>query len=181
MRIEQFFSYILPLSLCVVASQVQVAVDKRAVDTDFLTKIAGGQVLCAAAEQILDAVSRKVSVTLDSRIRRFYSAHIFHSIARLDVPTWDDPVVTAQIQNALAKDSDLIAWDAIRSAVDTVLIFVKLFSQTAVLVSVLHEQRDGFLLSILSFSGSALTCFEAADLGDIKGCKRRFLASLAHA
>ena len=68
MQIEQYFPYILPLSLCVVASQVQVVVDKRAVDTDFLTKIAGGRVLCAVAEQILDTASEKVSRSEERRV-----------------------------------------------------------------------------------------------------------------
>ena len=182
MQIEQHFLYILPLRLCVVASQVQVAVDKRAVDTDFLIKIACGRVLCAAVEQILETASQKISVTLNRRIRRFYSVHIFHSMARLDVPTWDDPVVTAQIQNATAEDLNLTAWTAIKSVVQTVTILLSLFSETAVLVSVLHEQRDGFLLSLLSFSGAALTCFDATgtDAGDINGGKRRPFAPLAH-
>jgi hypothetical protein len=150
------------------------------VDAHFLVKIAGGRLLCAAAEQILETVSVKVSIALNWRIRRFYSVHVFHSVARLDVPTWDDPVIAAQIQNALpdSEDSNSIAWTAIKSVVQTVTIFVRLFSQTAVLVSVLHEQRDGFLLSLLSFSGVAFTCLDSTNAGDIHGGKwRLFLRS----
>lgn len=159
------------LSLGLVVSQVQVAVDKRAVDTHLLTRIAGGRVLCAAAEQILDSASWKVATALNWRIRRFYSAHIFHSVARLDVPTWDDPVVAAQIEDVIPKDSSTIAWAAITSLVQTGSTIVKLFSQTAVLVDVLHEQRDGFLLSLLSFAGGAITCFNFPFSGDIGGGK----------
>ncbi|KAH9993933.1 HlyB/MsbA family ABC transporter [Russula vinacea] len=125
----------------------QVAVDKRAVDTRLLTKIACGRVFCAAAEQILDAASWKVATALNGRIRRFYSTHIFHSVARLDVPTWDDPVVIVQTGSTL----------------------VNLFSQTAVLVAVLREQRDGSLLSMISFAGEAIMCFNLTFVGDVDG------------
>jgi hypothetical protein len=167
--------------LGLVALQVQAAVDKRAVDTHLLTQIAGGRVLCAAAEQILEAASWKVSTALNGRIRQFYSAHIFHSVARLDVPTWDDPVVSAQIDAVVPKDSNTIAWAAITSLVQTGSTFVRLFSQTVVLVGVLQEQRDGILLSLLSFSGDAFTCLNLTFAGDIGGGKRRLLASFTHA
>jgi len=160
------------LSLVRVVSQVQVAVDKRAVDTDHLIRIAGGRVLCAAAEQILESASWKVSTGLNGRIRRFYSAHIFHSVARLDVPTWDDPVVSAQIDAVIPKDSNTIAWAAITSLVQTGSTFVRLLSQTVVLMGVLREQRDGLLVSLLSFAGDAFTCFNFTFAGDIGGGER---------
>jgi hypothetical protein len=163
-----------------VVSQVQVAVDKRAVDTDHLIRIAGGRVLCAAADQILESASWKVSTALNGRIRRLYSAHIFHSMARLDVPTWDDPVVSAQIEAVIPKDSNTIAWAAITSVVQTGSTFVRLFSQTAVLMGVLREQRDGLLLSLLSFAGDALSSLNFS-LGNIRGGERLpLLLSLAH-
>jgi hypothetical protein len=157
-----------------VVSQVQVAVDKRAVDTNYLIRIAGGRVLCAAAEQILESASWKVSTSLNGRIRRFYSAYIFHSVARLDVPTWDDPVVSAQIESVIPKvsNTNTIAWAAITSLVQTVSTFVRLFSQTAVLMGVLREQGDGLLLSLLSFAGDAFACLNYNFVGDIGGGER---------
>jgi hypothetical protein len=175
------FRRTLALSLGLAPLQVQVAVDKRAVDTRLLTKIACGRVFCAAAEQILETASWKVSTALNGRIRRFYSAHIFHSVARLDVPTWDDPVVSAQIDAIIPKDSNTIAWGAITSIVQTWSTVVNLFSQTAVLVGVLQEQRDGFLLSMISFAGEVIMCFNLTFVGDIHGGERRLLASLTHA
>jgi hypothetical protein len=146
------------------------------VDTHFLTKIAGGRVFCAAAEQILESASWKVATALNCRIRRFYSTHIFHCVSRLDVPTWDDPVVAAQIEDVVPKDSNTIAWAAITSLVQTGSTFVRLFSQTAVLVGVLHEQRDGFLLALLSFAGGAVTYLNFTFSGEIHGGKWRFFA-----
>lgn len=166
-----------------VVLQVQVAVDKRAVDTDHLIRIAGGRVLCAAAEKILQAALWKVSTALNERIRRFYSTHIFHSMARLDVPTWDDPVVSAQIEAVIPKDSNTIAWAAITSIVQTGSTFVRLFSQTAVLTGVLREQGDGLFLSLVSFAGNVFTFFDFTLTGDIGGGvseKLPLLLSLTH-
>jgi len=156
-------------SFGLVISQVEVAVDKRAVDTNHLVQIAGGRALCAVAEQILESALWKVSAALNGRIRRFYSAHIFHSLAHLDVPTWDDSVVSAQIEAVIPKGSNTIAWAAITSVVQTGTTFVRLFSQTAVLIGVLWEQRDGLLLSLLSFAGDVFAFFTFTLPGDIGG------------
>ena len=170
-------------SLVPVVLQVQVAVDKRAIDTDNLIRIAGGRVLCAAAEHILESALWKISAALNLRIRRFYSTHIFHSVARLDVPTWDDPVVSAQIEAVIPKGSNAIAWAAITGLIHTGSTFVRLFSQTAVLMSVLWEQRDGLFLSLLSFASDAFTCLDLTQAGDINvgGSERLpLLSSLTH-
>jgi hypothetical protein len=164
--------------LSFVAPQVQVAVDKRTVDAHLLIQIAVGRTLCAVAEHILDAVLWKVSTALNGRIRRFYSTHIFRSLARLDTPTWDDPVVAAQIDAVLPKDSKTVAWAAITAVVQTGSTFLRLFSQTAVLMGVLRGQRDGFLLSLLSFAGEAVTYFNISFEGGIGGGKSFRLTSL---
>ena len=160
-----------------VLSQVQVAVDKRTVDTNLLIKIAGGRALCAAAEHLLDDASWRVSTALNGRIKRFYSPHIFRSMARLDVPTWDDPVVASRIEAVLPRDSTNIAWAAITAIVQTGSTFLSFFSQTAVLMGVLRGQKDGFLLSMLSFASDAVTFFNISlDGGVGPGKSRRLLA-----
>lgn len=172
MQIANTLPVPLALSLVPVVSQVQVAVDKRTVDTDHLIRIAAGRVLCAAVEQILESASWKVSTALNGRIKRFYSPHIFHSVARLDVPTWDEPVVSAQIEAVMPKDSKTIAWAAITSLVQTGSTFVRLFSQTVILMGILREQKDGLLLPLLSFASDAFTCLNFNFAGDFGGGKR---------
>ena len=135
--------------------------------------------LCTAAEHILDFISEKVATALNWRIGRFYSAQIFHTMARLDVPTWDDPVVAAQIEDIIPKESNTAAWGAIKILVEIGSTFVKLFSQTAVLVDVLHEQRDGLLLSLISFAGGAVTYFRFKFSGDLHGSKRRIFCTVS--
>ena len=158
--------------------QVQVAVDERTVDTHLLVQIAGGRALCAAAEHLLDDALWRVSTALNGRIKRFYTTHIFRSMARLDVPTWDDPVVASHIEAVQPRDSTTIAWAAITAIVQTGSTFLRLFAQTAVLMSVLREQKGGFLISMLSFAGDAVTYFSISLDGGIgPGKNRRLLTS----
>jgi len=103
-------------------------------------------------------------------------------MARLDVPTWDDPVVSAQIEAVIPKDSNTIAWAAITSLVQTASTFVRLFSQTAVLMGILREQRDGLLLSLLSFAGDTFIFLNFAFARELGGGMRLpLLLSLTHA
>jgi len=101
-------------------------------------------------------------------------------MARLDVPTWDDPVVASHIEAVLPRDSTTIAWAAITAIVQTGSTFLRLFSQTAVLMSVLREQKGGFLISMLSFASDAVTYFNISLDGGIgPGKNRRLLTPLS--
>jgi hypothetical protein len=170
----QNFRKSLALSSFLRGTQVQSAVDKRAVDTHLLFQIAGGRVLCAAAEHSLHYAARKVSTALNWRIKRFYSAHIFHAVARLDVPSWDDPFVSAQIDAVTPRGPRTVAWTAITGLIHSGSTLLKLFSQTAVLLGVLREQRDGLALSFLSFASDAVSFFNFSDemgMGGSKKCR----------
>lgn len=128
-------------------------------DTHFLFQIAGGQALCALIHYLLRYAGTRVTIVLNGRIKRFYSAHIFHSMVRLDVPTWDDPVIAAQIDALLPKGEKSVPWVAIMNLVNTGSTILRIFSQTAVLFGVLREQDDGLLLCLLSFASDATSFF----------------------
>lgn len=103
-------------------------------------------------------------------------------MARLDVPTWDDPMVASHIDVVLPRGSTTIAWAAITAVVQTGSTFLRLFSQTAVLMGVLRDQEDGYLLSVLSFAGHAVTYFNISlglDGGIGPGKSPRLLAPLS--
>ncbi|KAH9054296.1 HlyB/MsbA family ABC transporter [Lactarius vividus] len=142
---------------------VQSAVDNRTVDALFLIQIAGGRVLCAVADHLLHYAGKKVSTSLNGRVKRFYSAHIFHAMARLDVPTWDDPVVSAQIDALVPRGENTVPWVAIMNLVNTGSTLLRMFSQTAVLFGVLREQSDGLLLCLLSFASDATSFFSFSN------------------
>lgn len=106
---------------------------------------------------LVDHVNGSVSRRLNGRIKRHYSVHTFHALARLDVPTFDDPVVSRQMDSVLpdgaAGGRRTIPWSAISSVVNLASTLIHVVSQSAVLVGVLRRQRDGPLLAgIAAFS-----------------------------
>ncbi|KAH9972436.1 P-loop containing nucleoside triphosphate hydrolase protein [Lactifluus volemus] len=115
-------------------SIVETAVEKHTVDTRFL------------AQYFISIASEMVSQALNSRCRQFYSTRIFHAVARLDVPTWDDPAVAAHINGLFTDSHRTNTWDT-----------------TAVLWGVLREQQDGLLLALSSFSSDLLTYFDMSN------------------
>jgi hypothetical protein len=104
-----------------------------------------------------------VSQTLNSRCRQFYSTRIFHAVARLDVPTWDDPSVAAHINGLFTDSYRTNTWDTVATLIDTGSAFLRVLSQTAVLWGVLREQQDGLLLALSSFSSDLLTYFDMSN------------------
>ena len=84
-------------------------------------------------------------------------------MARLDVPTWDDPTVAGHINALFPNHQHTAAWGAITTLVDTVSAFLRMFSQTAILFSVLRGQRDGQLLALLSFVSDLVSYIDMSD------------------
>ncbi|VDB88528.1 unnamed protein product [Peniophora sp. CBMAI 1063] len=130
------------------------AVEKRMVDKAELFRIASGRVACAVATLVVSHINNTVSRRLNGRIKRFYSVHTFHALARLDVPTFDDPVVSRQIDSVLpdggAGGRRTIPWSAISSVANLGSTLIHVLSQSAVLVGVLRRQRDGPLLAAIA-------------------------------
>ena len=151
--------------------QAQSAIDNRAVDAHFLFWVAGGHALCTAAEHALGYAAEKVSTALGARAQLLYSGRIFRAMARLDVPTWDDPAVSSQI-SALRPDfpdTDTVAWAAIVTLVETGSAFIRMFSEALVLFRVLREQGDGTLLVLVSLASEVFSLFAfrgSFNLGD---------------
>ncbi|KAH9034132.1 HlyB/MsbA family ABC transporter [Lactarius hengduanensis] len=140
---------------------VQSAIDNRTVDPRLLFWVAGGRALCTAAEHALGYASGKVATALGARARQFYSGRVFHSMARLDVPTWDDPSVSSQIKTLQPRipDTESVALTAIMTLVETGSAFLRMFSEGAVLFRVLREQGDGSLLIPVSLASEAVSYF----------------------
>jgi len=74
-------------------------------------------------------------------------------MARLDLPTFDDPAVQRQIEQTLPKSSHSnAAFDAVTATLRLVTTTIQLVSQFSVLINVLKDQPDGPLLATLSFA-----------------------------
>ncbi|TFY73558.1 hypothetical protein EWM64_g10454, partial [Hericium alpestre] len=140
---------------------VQIAVEDRTVDKNLLFRIAGGRVLCTLSQRLLEQVRTRVSQDLNSRIKQHYSVHIFHSMARLDVPTYEDPVVSRQLDAIIPSERSSIAWTAISSLLRIVSSILQVGSQFLVLYGVLSEQRDGPLLALLSLADRIVSWFDS--------------------
>ncbi|KAJ7583263.1 P-loop containing nucleoside triphosphate hydrolase protein [Mycena floridula] len=129
---------------------VRTAVETRAVDKNLLFRVAAGRFGCSVATRALNLAEHKVVVPLNKAIKKFYSAHTFHAMARLDVPTFSDSLVQRQLEQSLSPNSSSsIAWDTVTMALNLLRAFTQLVSQMSVLARVLHGQPDGYLLLFL--------------------------------
>lgn len=132
---------------------VEVAVEKRTVDKDILLRVAGGRIACTLAERILQYCRSRITVPLNRSIKQYYSTHIFQAMARLDLPTFEDPAVQRQLESAWTTSwKSSIAWETIEITTNMFMTSIRLLSQLSVLINILRDQRDGPLLAILSFS-----------------------------
>ncbi|KAH7926211.1 P-loop containing nucleoside triphosphate hydrolase protein [Leucogyrophana mollusca] len=131
---------------------VEIAVEKRTVDKHVLFSVAAGRVACSVATRLLQYCRSRLGLPLNMRIKQFYSTHIFHSMARLDVPTFEDPAVQRQLEAAWSTSwHTSVAWETVQMTSAVVTTAIRLISQLSVLFGVLRDQRDGPLLAALSF------------------------------
>ncbi|TFK47933.1 P-loop containing nucleoside triphosphate hydrolase protein [Heliocybe sulcata] len=140
---------------------VQVAVDTRTVDKQLLFRIAGGRIACALAERVFRHLQNIVATPLQARVKRFYALHIFHALARLDLPTYEDTSVQRQIEASYSRSGNGPAWDVIRTSAGLASIVMQIVSQLTVLIAVLREQPEGALLTTIAL---VQTTFEYLSL-----------------
>lgn len=129
--------------------------EHRTVDSALLIRIATARVIVAIMTRLARHVKARTTDPLDKRIRAYYATHIFEAYIRLDVPTFDDPLVRRRLESAWTGRSS-VAWDALQLISNTISIVLSLISQVSVLIGVLREQHDGGLIAILSFISPAL-------------------------
>ena len=142
------------VGLCVywilTVNQVESAVETRTVDKAVLTRVAVGRIIIAVEKRLVNYVKSRTMVILDRRIKAHYAGHIFEAYARLDLPTFEDPLVRRQLEAATGGHTS-VAWDTVQMLANTLSHFVQLVSQVSVLLSVLRGQRDGTMIALLSF------------------------------
>ncbi|KAI0027002.1 HlyB/MsbA family ABC transporter [Vararia minispora EC-137] len=132
-----------------------IATVERTVDRTKLCQVAGGKFACSMALLVVGHVHSMIQRELNSRIKRYYSVHTFHALARLDVPTFEDPVVNRQIDSVLPGPGErrTIPWAAISAVFSLGSSITHMLSQSLVLLDVLSKQQDGILLAGLSALG----------------------------
>ncbi|KAH9891326.1 P-loop containing nucleoside triphosphate hydrolase protein [Cubamyces lactineus] len=132
---------------------LQTAIDTRTVDKDLLFRVCLGRIACTLGRRLLNYARQELRGPLSRRLKQRYSLHLFHARARLDLPTFEDPLVQRQLEDA-SSTSGSIAWDTLVMASGIVSTAIQVVSQVSVLARVLGAQQDGVLLAILSFSSS---------------------------
>ncbi|KAI0935711.1 hypothetical protein AcW1_000157 [Taiwanofungus camphoratus] len=138
---------------------VQVAIDTRTVDKDFLLRISLGRMGCAIANRLLSYAKSRIAYPLRARLKQHYSVHLFYARARLDLPTFEDPAVQRQLEEASSSSSSGIAWDTFTMASAVSTMAIQIVSQISVLMDVLKGQPDGPLLAAISLSQSIFEWF----------------------
>ncbi|KAJ3574984.1 hypothetical protein NP233_g1402 [Leucocoprinus birnbaumii] len=132
---------------------VSTAVEHRTVDKSLLFRVATGRFLCSLMTRVLRYTKQRIAVPLNARIKQYYSVHMYHAMARLDLPTFDDPKVQRQLESSFPQSSrSSIAWDTVTMIFHIVTTAIQLVSQLSVLLRVLNDQQDGPLLAMLSFA-----------------------------
>ncbi|PPQ90445.1 hypothetical protein CVT25_014963 [Psilocybe cyanescens] len=131
-------------------SVVDSAVQHRTIDTALLRNIVVGAFLSSAATRILRYGIHRIAKPLKTHIKIYYSVHVFHAFARLDVPTFDDPAVQRQLQQPFSNMStEPLAFSVINVTLRSVSTAIQLVTQSFVLFRLLRDQTDGLLLAFL--------------------------------
>lgn len=95
-----------------------------------------------------------IELPLNIKIKQYYSVHIFNSMARLDVPTFEDPMTQRRLEDASTpvQSQNSIAWETLRALFRLVSTALSLISQLFVLVAVVSDQRDGPMYAVMHFA-----------------------------
>jgi ABC-type multidrug transport system fused ATPase/permease subunit len=131
---------------------VSIAMERHTLDPTVLTHAAVGHLACKVVSRLLQYTRYFVVFPVDMSIKQLYAGHMFHSTARLDLPTMEDPAVQKQLYSAMPTWRHSVAFETIEVLTSSVTIFISVLSQLLVLFTVLHQQQDGLLLVILGCS-----------------------------
>ncbi|CDO69837.1 hypothetical protein BN946_scf184803.g35 [Trametes cinnabarina] len=134
-------------------SILQTAIDTRTVDKDLLFRICLGRIACSVGRRLLNYTRQELRLPLSRRLKQQYTVYLFHARARLDLPTFEDPMVQRQLEEA-SSTSGSIAWDTLTMASGIISTALQVVSQISVLAKVLGAHDDGLLLAVLSFAST---------------------------
>jgi len=127
--------------------------EHRNVDKELLLYASVGRLGCAFTGHALRYFKSSVEFPLNLNIKKHYSIHTFGSMARLDVPTFDDPLVQTRLDTATtsSRGGHSLAWNTITVVVAILTAIVRLVSQLSVLTQVVGGQRDGIIFVVMHF------------------------------
>ncbi|KAF9242362.1 P-loop containing nucleoside triphosphate hydrolase protein [Melanogaster broomeanus] len=99
---------------------VETAIEKRTVDKNVL-------------------LQNRISLPLNLEIKQFYSSYVFHAMARLDVPTFEDPAVKRQLESAWSISwGHSVAWQTVQVTSNVIMTMDLFWLQFSIFQSLLQ-------------------------------------------
>ena len=143
--------------------------ESRTVDKTVLTRMTLAALGCKLVERFLQWLSRTIAYPLGSRVNKHYGVKLFEARARLDVMTFDDPIVQRQLDSASSVNGQGVAWGTISMFTGVASTFLKIVTQVTVLAEVLRSQKDGLFLATLSMLPTLSDYFDILSPGPFPG------------
>lgn len=136
-------------------------------------RVATARIAIAVARRIVNHVKSRSSTILDQRIKLYYASHIFEAYSRLDLPTFEDPLVQRQLETA-AGGRTTVAWNTVQVIANIASSVILLISQLSVLYGLLKDQRDGLMIAVVSFISPVLQWIRWQEFS-LRGGKLRYV------
>ncbi|CAL1697352.1 unnamed protein product [Somion occarium] len=130
---------------------VQKAVESRTVDRNLLMEVTFGAIVCKLITRLLQWIKGRLFWPLSSRLKQHFAVHLFHARARLDVPTFENESVQAQLESASSSvGGHSVAWTTLTMVTGIASTAIQLISQSSVLWHTLSNQMDGRMLAMVA-------------------------------
>ncbi|KDQ19843.1 hypothetical protein BOTBODRAFT_142532 [Botryobasidium botryosum FD-172 SS1] len=140
----------------------QVVIEKKEVDKERLLCVLMAQAICSAVDNMCAHFIRRNGRKLQRRVEKVFDRHLFHARIRLDVPTFEDPVVQGRL-NACYNFSGSMGWAIFEEVLSSAVETVNLVSRVSVVAQQLRDQQGG-ILTIICFSGDIASAWLLSKL-----------------
>jgi len=124
--------------------------EARTVDSTVLVHVAAGHLTCAVATRFLKHARRCIISPLHKSIKTFHRERIFNFLICLDLPTYEELGSMGNFRSMSHYWVSEIAFQTVEMLMNIAMTLLRLLFQILVLITVLREQQDGFLLAVLS-------------------------------
>lgn len=104
-----------------------------------LVYITGARLCVPIICHLLSYGKRRVGKTLEDRIRVHCLGYTFEARARLDVPTFEDPIIERKLNNTNFP----VVWQCLNALIELLSGWVRLVSELSVLIAMFREQNNG--------------------------------------
>lgn len=137
--------------------QTEAAISTRSVNVETLVQMTIGYAVCIVVRDCLAILHERINVPLHQRIRQHFGGHVVRAHARLDFPTFNDSLVRGRLNTVNfhflndGHGNPSVAWFLLDYILILCRALVSLIAQTGVLMNVLQNNSDGFLLTALAF------------------------------